>query len=297
MDTCTAVIGANVRCGTAWFRRGQALHALGEAEAAVWDLQRAAKLLPGNKQVARALSRAEAASAATKPASPLSAFGGLGGVGAPTLGMGGAPAGGLLGGLMGGMGGPRGAGGGGDEGGLEALLDSPLLAGLGGGGASGLIGFAKTALAYRRRAKLLWRSLKPYLPLLFYAVAPRRPRSPSPLREGGGHGAGAASRWCCCPRCSPCGREPSSSPSPSGHACRSASSEGGAHSPAEAGGRLALAPGRGCNRRKIARHLRPLSLPPPSRLRDRHTNPVCHKKLSASRRGSFFLFHIARSVS
>ncbi|EOD40130.1 hypothetical protein EMIHUDRAFT_222982 [Emiliania huxleyi CCMP1516] len=130
VDTCTAVIGANVRCGTAWFRRGQALHALGEAEAAVWDLQRAAKLLPGNKQVARALSRAEAASAATKPASPLSAFGGLGG----------------------------------------ALLDSPLLAGLGGGGASGLIGFAKTALAYRRRAKLLWRSLKPYLPLLFYAV-------------------------------------------------------------------------------------------------------------------------------
>jgi len=51
-------------------------------------------------------------------------------------------------------------------------LESPFLASMGGAGSSAsmLIGFAKRALALRRRAKQLWLTIKPYLPLLFYLV-------------------------------------------------------------------------------------------------------------------------------
>jgi tetratricopeptide (TPR) repeat protein len=188
VEACSAIIDANARCGTAWFRRGQALAALGEAEAAVWDLRRASSLLPANDQVQRALARAQAARQERKPVpgsvgagSPFgdlfgsgadgagSSLGGLfgsGGGGAPGSGAGGA--GGLLS-LMSGMGGAKRAG---QSEGLEALLDSPMLASMGGAGsgASVLIGFAKRALALRRRAKQFWLAIKPYLPLLFYLV-------------------------------------------------------------------------------------------------------------------------------
>ena len=52
---------------------------------------------------------------------------------------------------------------------LEALLSSPLLqGGLGGKGNAKMLGTIRTVLAIRRRAKRMWRALKPYLPLLFW---------------------------------------------------------------------------------------------------------------------------------
>jgi len=97
---CTQVIDANGRCGTAWFRRGQALEALGEAEAAAWDLQVASTLLPSNAQVRRALDRAQSARPLTKPrlggaAAAASPFGDLFGSGG---GGGDSPFGSLFGG-------------------------------------------------------------------------------------------------------------------------------------------------------------------------------------------------------
>lgn len=188
VETCSAIIDANARCGTAWFRRGQALAALGEAEAAVWDLRRASSLLPANAQVQRALIRAQAAGHERKaalsgagagfPFGDLFGLGGdsgtsslsslLGSGGAAGSGSGAGGAGGLLS-LMSGMGAAKP---GGQSEGLEALLESPFLASMGGAGSSAsmLIGFAKRALALRRRAKQLWLTIKPYLPLLFYLV-------------------------------------------------------------------------------------------------------------------------------
>lgn len=189
IESCSDIIEANARCGTAWFRRGQALAALGEADAAVWDLERASSLLPSNAQVKRALTRARGALQDQKlkvgNGNDVSPFGGLFTPGSSSEG---SAIGHLFGaagsrgsdasaggsgpfGMLSGLGGAKANAG--SAGGLEALLDSPLLASMGGGlgsGASTMIGLAKRALAFNRGLKQFWKSIKPYLPLLFYLV-------------------------------------------------------------------------------------------------------------------------------
>jgi len=191
---CTQALASNGRCGSALFRRGQALQASGRVDAALWDFQRSAELLPRNKQVAAALAQAQSTQrslvGAKRPRSSLAAdaaalpsleslFGELSGDGRDGGGGGGlsallgaaggadgAAGGGGLADLLGGLGGAK--GGGADAANLlESVLASPLL---GGGKPSGLLGALGMALAWRRRAMAVWTALKPYVPLLFYLV-------------------------------------------------------------------------------------------------------------------------------
>jgi len=200
ITACSGVIRTDPQCGLAWYRRGVALQGRGQHSAAAWDLKKAVQLMPSSKRVAAALSRAErdserdgAEGAAAGGGSALAAqlqglqggdaSGGLGslsslfeGLGGPASGAsgGGAPTGDMLemfssmAGSLGGLGGTKS---GGDEDPLEKLLSSPLVAALGGGeGTKRALGLLGVGLKYRRRAKQVWRALKPYMPLLFWLV-------------------------------------------------------------------------------------------------------------------------------
>ena len=200
---CGEALRANPRSATAHHRRAIALQGEGNLDAALWDLRRAAQLQPSSERFQSALAKAEKiiASRPKKPSLRRGASGGADGDMGEMMrqmlsgGSGGAAADGLAG-LFGGTGGVGGAGpdmssmlsmlagsggGAGAKGGraadddaspLEALLNSPLLAasGIGGKGAGKMIGTITTVLAYQRRAKKLYRMLKPYIPLLFWFV-------------------------------------------------------------------------------------------------------------------------------
>lgn len=213
VSVCSDVLSADPRCGTAYFRRGQALQAQGNSPAAAWDLQKASKLLPASKEVKRALKRSRrAVLASAKEVTPLEPYGGGSGGGAGGLdammqqmlsglggdgkgapdfasllgglggGAGGAGADGGLASLLGGLGGAGGDGdgglasllgslggskgtgaSGGDGGGLEALLGSL-------GPKGGPLGYVGKALTLKRRADAVWRTVKGWLPVLFWAV-------------------------------------------------------------------------------------------------------------------------------
>ena len=193
VGVCSETLQADPGCGMALFRRGQALLAQGREKAAAWDLQKSSKLLPANKEVARALKKArravKASSTATllEPAGGgggggmdalmqqmLSDAGGAGGTGAPDLasllgglgeglGGGGAADDGGLGGLLGALGGGGGGAGGGGAGGIEALLGSL-------GPKGGALGYVGKALAVKRHVDSAWAVVKRWTPLLFLGV-------------------------------------------------------------------------------------------------------------------------------
>lgn len=207
---CGDALRASPRCAKAHYRRAIALQGLGNVDAALWDLQRAATLQPANERFKGALQKAEETIAARPASHKRPALGGKkggavggdgmdammrqmlgslgsGAAGAPSAGAGAADglaslfgsAGGADGGMDGLMSLLSGAGGGGgtaaaasDDGvsPLEALLNSPLAAGMGGKGAGKAMGMLSTFLAYQRRAKKIYRMVKPYLPLLFWGV-------------------------------------------------------------------------------------------------------------------------------
>ena len=207
VSVCSDVLGADSKCGTAYFRRGQALQAQGNSPAAAWDLQKASKLLPASKEVKRALKRSRRAVLASAPdVTPLEPYGGgaggaggldammqqmLSGAGGDGKGMpdfasllgGLGGAGGADGGLASLLGGLGGAGGDGD-GGLASLLGSmggsKGASGGGGGGLEsllgslgpkgGALGYVGKALTLKRRADAVWKSVKGWLPVLFWAV-------------------------------------------------------------------------------------------------------------------------------
>ena len=155
-----------------------ALEGSEQLDAALWDLRQAQQLLPGNKQVAEALGRVEAADRA-RPAltrrTPRAANSPLdGGMDFSKLlqGLGGEGGGGgggmdglasMLGGLGGGPSGAAGGGGGGglldmlggggEGGGLEALLRSPIIRQHAGKGGSRMLALVGNLLAARRKMK------------------------------------------------------------------------------------------------------------------------------------------------
>ena len=193
-DVCTEVLKRDARCGTAYYRRAQALLAEDSPDAAVWDLQQAARLSPKSKPVGKLLKKAQAAQAKAT-ASRLAVGGRRGAAGGEMpdfskmmASMGGGAAGarptsrrswegwaaaparrrrGPLAGLMGAL------GGGGKEGadGADAIADllrSPLLAGKVPGKQGKMLGLVGTALTARKHAKRVWRAVKPWLPLIFW---------------------------------------------------------------------------------------------------------------------------------
>ena len=193
-DVCTEVLKRDARCGTAYYRRAQALLAEDSPDAAVWDLQQAARLSPKSKPVGKLLKKAQAAQAKAT-ASRLAVGGRRGAAGGEMpdfskmmASMGGGAGGSpdlasLMGGLGGGAGGAAGAnplaglmgalGGGGKEGadGADAIADllrSPLLAGKVPGKQGKMLGLVGTALTARKHAKRVWRAVKPWLPLIFW---------------------------------------------------------------------------------------------------------------------------------
>ena len=193
-DVCTEVLKRDARCGTAYYRRAQALLAEDSPDAAVWDLQQAARLSPKSKPVGKLLKKAQAAQAkATASRLAVGGRGGGAGRGLPHIakmmasvggGAGGSPdRASLVGGVGGGAGGAAGAnplaglmgalGGGGKEGadGADAIADllrSPLLAGKVPGKQGKMLGLVGTALTARKHAKRVWRAVKPWLPLIFW---------------------------------------------------------------------------------------------------------------------------------
>ena len=54
---CSGAIKRSPQCGSAFYRRGQALFLLGQNDAAKWDLERAEALMPGNALVKKMLVR------------------------------------------------------------------------------------------------------------------------------------------------------------------------------------------------------------------------------------------------
>ena len=158
---CSAALRVNPSCAAALYRRGLALQADGQVEAAAWDLQQAARLQPNNAKHKAAAARAEAAAAAARPlmrrgslgahhgAGAASGAGGssidemmqqmmssLGGSGGAVPGGAGGLGAGGLGALLGGLGAGSGAGGAAGAGGLMSLLGSGLSGAAAGGAAS-----------------------------------------------------------------------------------------------------------------------------------------------------------------
>mmetsp|Transcript_52281 Transcript_52281/g.86714 ORF Transcript_52281/g.86714 Transcript_52281/m.86714 type:complete len:468 (+) Transcript_52281:73-1476(+) len=188
---CSEIIRISPRCGTAWYRRGLALQALGRLDAAAWDLERASQLLPKNARVAAALEQAKRSGSCRSTHSGHDDQKALAGLGS---GSGGADTMPSLSKLLEGLGAAReglsasssSSDGGGsslfsmlgmegtssgdpDANPLEALLQSPLLSGTSGGP----LGMLGTLLGYRRRVKRFWRSVTPFIPpltLIFYFV-------------------------------------------------------------------------------------------------------------------------------
>ncbi|KAL1527817.1 hypothetical protein AB1Y20_009200 [Prymnesium parvum] len=198
--SCSLILQRNPKCGTALYRRGQALEASGQLDAAAWDLGQACKVLPGNKQVRQALERVKEQQR-SRPALVRRPSGGAGAAG---------PAGGadfsqLLSGMMGGAGGGMGGAGGGldalaslfgdqgmgaaggagggaaggllgmlsggtGEAGLEGLLKSPLLRQQAGSAGGRVLTMVSTALLLRRRLKQLWKLFEPIMPLVFVTL-------------------------------------------------------------------------------------------------------------------------------
>ena len=158
---CGAALRANPSCAAALYRRGLALQADGQVEAAAWDLQQAARLQPNNAKHKAAAARAEAAAAAARPlmrrgslgahhgAGAAAGAGGssidemmqqmmssLGGSGGTVPGAAGGLGAGGLSALLGGLGAGSGAGGAAGAGGLMSLLGSGLSGAAAGGAAS-----------------------------------------------------------------------------------------------------------------------------------------------------------------
>jgi hypothetical protein len=158
---CSSALRVNPSCAAALYRRGLALQADGQVEAAAWDLQQAARLQPNNAKHKAAAARAEAAAAAARPlmrrgslgahhgAGAASGAGGssidemmqqmmssLGGSGGAVPGGPGGLGAGGLGALLGGLGAVSGAGGAAGAGGLMSLLGSGLSGAAAGGAAS-----------------------------------------------------------------------------------------------------------------------------------------------------------------
>ena len=179
LSTCGDVLRANPRCASALYRRGLALEAGGQLDAAAWDLKQAVRLQPSNERAVAAAERITAAAAAKpslrKQVGPLvgsdggdlsammEQMMGGGGGGLASL-LGGAPGGGSSGSdaLMGLLGsGSASSSQADDASPLEALLNSPLLAaGIGGKGGAGALKWISRALTAQRTVKRIYRRLK-----------------------------------------------------------------------------------------------------------------------------------------
>ena len=202
VELCSEVLRSNPRCATAHHRRAIALHGNGQLDAALWDLKRAQRLQPKNALIKSALAKVLATHAARpaqrKPplgslpvgalsdSAPdsldavmrqmLASLGGDAGVASlvgaadgpgalvnsPVGGLSGAAGGELLGARAAAVPGCQGASP------VEVLLRSPLASSLGGKSTARALHAVSIFLSMQRRLKRAWRTLRPWIPLMFW---------------------------------------------------------------------------------------------------------------------------------